>query len=226
MSMHKEVKSKQEVEGLLAHGLPVGKPSQLSDTFILGMHWEQDMQRGLSISPTVTDEQREYHASFSMMTLDNMMRQDAVNDLIRKGWAKQDAQKIMTRVLKILDKQAAELYPYVKAVISDVPNKTPEKVIANHTTVAWRELKTGRTGYQFFGPTDDTPEKKKLVTEKAMEDDYADLDLAIKLSGQTLIPNITYGMRLDYVDGDDSLELAGWRLAAILDTGNVILAES
>lgn len=40
MSMHKELKSKQEVEGLLLHGLSVAKPCQLSDAFILGMRFE------------------------------------------------------------------------------------------------------------------------------------------------------------------------------------------
>ena len=40
MSMHKELKSKQEVEGLLLHKLSIGKPCQLSDAFILGMRFE------------------------------------------------------------------------------------------------------------------------------------------------------------------------------------------
>lgn len=35
--------TKQEVEGLLAHGLPVGKASQLSDSFVLGMRFEQSL---------------------------------------------------------------------------------------------------------------------------------------------------------------------------------------
>tara|TARA_Y100001960_G_scaffold147727_2_gene156272 strand:+ start:4113 stop:4787 length:675 start_codon:yes stop_codon:yes gene_type:complete len=224
--MHKEVKSKQEVEGLLAHGLPVGKPSQLSDAFILGMHWEQDMHRGLSITPAVTDDQREWHASFTMIAMDEMVRQDSVNGLVRKGWAKQDAEKLMSRILKILDKQTAELRPYVEAVVSGTPNKSPEKAIKHHVTAAWTELTTGRTAIELFTPTGDVPEEKLLVTEKVMADNYADLDLAIKLSGQTLIPNVTYGMRLDYVDGDNGIELASWRLAAVLDSGNVILAES
>jgi predicted AAA+ superfamily ATPase len=43
MSLHSEV-TKQEVEGLLLHKLAVGKPSQLSDAFVLGMRFEQGLQ--------------------------------------------------------------------------------------------------------------------------------------------------------------------------------------
>lgn len=42
MSLHKE-QTEREVDGLLAHRLPVGKPSQLSDSFILGMRFEQSL---------------------------------------------------------------------------------------------------------------------------------------------------------------------------------------
>lgn len=42
MSLHKE-RTKQEVEGLLKHGLAVGKPCQLSDAFVLGMRFEQSL---------------------------------------------------------------------------------------------------------------------------------------------------------------------------------------
>lgn len=42
MSLHKGL-IKQEVEGLLLHGLTVGKPSQLSDAFVLGMRYEQKL---------------------------------------------------------------------------------------------------------------------------------------------------------------------------------------
>ncbi len=43
MSLHKEALTKQEVEGLLLHGLKVGKPSQLSDAFLLGMRYEKKL---------------------------------------------------------------------------------------------------------------------------------------------------------------------------------------
>lgn len=39
MSMHKVPLTKLELDGLLAHHLPVGKPSQLSDCFRFGIAW-------------------------------------------------------------------------------------------------------------------------------------------------------------------------------------------
>lgn len=39
MSMHKIDLSGIEHEGLKSHGLPIGKPSQLSDAFRQGMAW-------------------------------------------------------------------------------------------------------------------------------------------------------------------------------------------
>ena len=42
MSMHKIPLTKIEREGLVNHGLPVGKPSQLSDAFLHGVKWALD----------------------------------------------------------------------------------------------------------------------------------------------------------------------------------------
>lgn len=39
MSLHKKPLSELEREGLEAHGLDIGKPSQLSDVFRLGVAW-------------------------------------------------------------------------------------------------------------------------------------------------------------------------------------------
>ena len=42
MSMHKKPLTKLEEEGLRQSGLPVGTPSQLSDSFVLGMQWQKN----------------------------------------------------------------------------------------------------------------------------------------------------------------------------------------
>ena len=39
MSMHKKPLTRLEEEGLRAHGLPIGTPSQLSDVFRHGIAW-------------------------------------------------------------------------------------------------------------------------------------------------------------------------------------------
>lgn len=39
MSMHKEPLTSMEREGLVKHGLPIAAPSQLSDSFRLGIRW-------------------------------------------------------------------------------------------------------------------------------------------------------------------------------------------
>ena len=39
MSMHKKPLTRLEEEGLRAHGLPIGTPSQLSDVFRHGVAW-------------------------------------------------------------------------------------------------------------------------------------------------------------------------------------------
>ena len=44
MSMHKIPLSKVEQEGLKAHHLPIGTPSQLSDSFRLGIAWARKME--------------------------------------------------------------------------------------------------------------------------------------------------------------------------------------
>jgi hypothetical protein len=44
MSMHKIPLTQLELEGLLAHGLGLGSPSQLSDCFRLGVKWALDNQ--------------------------------------------------------------------------------------------------------------------------------------------------------------------------------------
>lgn len=44
MSMHKIPLTQLKVEGLLAHGLDVGSPSQISDCFRLGVKWALDNQ--------------------------------------------------------------------------------------------------------------------------------------------------------------------------------------
>lgn len=51
-------RSKQEVEGLLAHKLPVGKASQLSDTFVLGMRFEQSLSQSHDMVPTFTKQDK------------------------------------------------------------------------------------------------------------------------------------------------------------------------
>jgi len=51
-------RSKQEVEGLLAHKLPVGKASQLSDAFVLGMRFEQSLSQSHDMVPTFTEQEK------------------------------------------------------------------------------------------------------------------------------------------------------------------------
>jgi hypothetical protein len=45
MSMHKVPLTKVEEDGLRAHGLDIGTPSQLSDAFRLGVAWGQKAER-------------------------------------------------------------------------------------------------------------------------------------------------------------------------------------
>jgi hypothetical protein len=47
MSMHKVPLTELELKGLLEHHLAVGTPSQLSDTFRLGIAWAMDQVGGL-----------------------------------------------------------------------------------------------------------------------------------------------------------------------------------
>ena len=55
MSMHLKPLTPIEEEGLLAHGLPVGKPSQLADAFRLGMAWA-DKTRAAPWKSAVIDQ--------------------------------------------------------------------------------------------------------------------------------------------------------------------------
>ncbi|OQA27952.1 MAG: hypothetical protein BWY57_03568 [Betaproteobacteria bacterium ADurb.Bin341] len=55
MSMHLKPLTPIEEEGLLAHGLPVGKPSQLADAFRLGMAWA-DKTRAAPWKAAVIDQ--------------------------------------------------------------------------------------------------------------------------------------------------------------------------
>lgn len=45
MSLHKIPLTPMEEEGLKAHGLPIGNPSQLSDSFRHGMTWAINKER-------------------------------------------------------------------------------------------------------------------------------------------------------------------------------------
>lgn len=47
MSMHKVPLTKDEEEGLRAHGLPIGAPSQIADCFRLGMAWQAARQQAV-----------------------------------------------------------------------------------------------------------------------------------------------------------------------------------
>lgn len=69
MSMHSIPLSKMEEEGLLKHGLPVGVPSQLSDTFRQGIAWalqdpyiksliEDDQQAGITQAEEMNENMR------------------------------------------------------------------------------------------------------------------------------------------------------------------------
>lgn len=71
MSMHKTPLSKMEEEGLLKHGLQVGAPSQLSDTFRQGIAWalqdpyiksliEDDQQAGITQAEEMNENMRLY----------------------------------------------------------------------------------------------------------------------------------------------------------------------
>ena len=46
MSMHKKPLTRLEEEGLRAHGLPIGTPSQLSDVFRHGIAWAAAQGQG------------------------------------------------------------------------------------------------------------------------------------------------------------------------------------
>lgn len=46
MSMHKKPLTRLEEEGLRAHGLPIGTPSQLSDVFRHGVAWAAVQDQG------------------------------------------------------------------------------------------------------------------------------------------------------------------------------------
>lgn len=46
MSMHKKPLTRLEEEGLRAHGLPIGTPSQLSDVFRHGVAWAAAQNQG------------------------------------------------------------------------------------------------------------------------------------------------------------------------------------
>ena len=46
MSMHKKPLTQLEEEGLRAHGLPIGTPSQLSDVFRHGVAWAAAQDQG------------------------------------------------------------------------------------------------------------------------------------------------------------------------------------
>jgi hypothetical protein len=61
MSMHKIPLNRTEEEGLRAHGLDIGTPSQLSDAFRLGVAWGQkELLAAIDdvIDGTVIDENR------------------------------------------------------------------------------------------------------------------------------------------------------------------------
>lgn len=48
MSLHKKPLTVAEAEGLKNHGLPIGMPSQLADSFRLGMAWAQSIDTRLT----------------------------------------------------------------------------------------------------------------------------------------------------------------------------------
>lgn len=51
MSMHKIPLTPLEEEGLLAHALPIGKPSQLSDCFRQGVAWGAPKWQPIETAP-------------------------------------------------------------------------------------------------------------------------------------------------------------------------------
>lgn len=46
MSLHNKPFTDLEKNGLIEHGLPTDKPSQLSDAFRLGMEWQKERDVG------------------------------------------------------------------------------------------------------------------------------------------------------------------------------------
>lgn len=73
MSLHREL-TKQEVEGLLLHKLKIGKPSQLSDAFVLGMRYEQTLQT------TYISELEDFINSLQLSSAENIKRNNILKE--------------------------------------------------------------------------------------------------------------------------------------------------
>lgn len=59
MSMHRIPLTPMEAEGLKKHGLPVGTPSQLADSFRLGMSWESQYPRAKPTVPMLLGDRKD-----------------------------------------------------------------------------------------------------------------------------------------------------------------------
>lgn len=219
MSMHKEVKSKQEVEGLLLHGMPVGKPSQLSDAFVLGMRYER--KEDVSAYP-VSDEDFGYYAALAMPFFSGDEK-DLHEDLVAKGWSAQQATDFLDRMRTLYHKHTNEMLPFIRTLTED---KLPEKERVEFScTVTWLETVLGRKHLEVFVPNHSEDEYGDMLRTRLAVSE-CDLVRAIQQSGQTLIPADThYGMVLEYVNKERPV-LVGWRLAYMGKGGNTILAVS
>ena len=219
MSMHKEVKSKQEVEGLLLHGMPVGKPSQLSDAFVLGMRHER--KEAVSAEP-VSDEDFGYYAALAMPFFSGEEK-DLQEDLVKKGWSEQQATDFIDRMRTLYRKHANEMKPFLHALTEDkLPTK---KKVDFSCTVTWLETALGRKHVETFVPNHLEDEYGDMLRTRIAVSE-CDLVRAIQQSGQTLIPaDVHYGMVLEYVNKECPV-LVGWRLAFMGKCGNTILAVS
>lgn len=217
--MDKSVKSKQEVEGLLFHNLPVNSPSQLSDAFILGMRHERKL---CTVSEPVNDEDFGEYAALAMLFFADDVK-DIHDDLKKKGWDSQQATFHIDHMRALFHKHVNELKPLMYALNAA---KMPEKKKVEFScTVCWVETIYGRKMPQVSVPPSYEKEYGDLIRNRA-EVTGSDLDEAIRRSGQTLIPaHIDYGMVLEFVNKDNPV-LVGWRLAHMGSGGNTILAVS
>lgn len=72
MSMHKIPLTDIEREGLKAHGLDIGTPSQLSDCFRHGMKWAQEQAAPVQAQLVTLPAQESLGAEFEKVLFDNL----------------------------------------------------------------------------------------------------------------------------------------------------------
>ena len=87
MSLHNKPLTDLERSGLIKHGLPTDKPSQLSDSFRLGMAWalDNDCQKQLNDKLSIDDLQPIFSTSNYYAKKENILIQ-AITLRLGEGW--------------------------------------------------------------------------------------------------------------------------------------------